>query len=182
MEFPPTGSATPVKENGVPFERHPVGYIILDQRLEHQGLTVVEGLVLEVLVLSVTLLAMTVVVPAVNVRSEVRHNLFLAFKESLNNVVKHAHATEVRITMQLAAPGLSLSVADNGSGFDPQALSAPRAGSHTGSGNGLKNIRSRLEQIGGRCVIHSSPGKETRIELFAPLASVSSELTTTRPQ
>ena len=120
--------------------------------------------------------------PALNVRSEVRHNLFLAFKESLNNVVKHAHATEVRITMQLAAPGLSLSVADNGSGFDPQALSAPRAGGHTGSGNGLTNIRSRLEQIGGRCVIHSTPGKETRVELFAPLANVSSELTTTRPQ
>ena len=120
-------------------------------------------------------------VPAMTVRSEVRHNLFLAFKESLNNIVKHANATEVRITMQLTATGLNLSVVDNGSGFDPGAVSASRAGGRTDSGNGLMNIRSRLEQIGGRCVIHSAPGEETRVELFVPLSNVSLELTTTRP-
>ena len=119
-------------------------------------------------------------VPAIAVRSEVRHNLFLAFKESLNNVVKHARATEVRITIHLDSPGLSLVVADNGAGFNARADSTPRVSGRANSGNGLNNIRSRLEHVGGRCAINSEPGKQTSVELFVPLSNMSSELTTTR--
>ncbi|MDW8310092.1 MAG: two-component regulator propeller domain-containing protein, partial [Verrucomicrobiales bacterium] len=51
--------------------------------------------------------------------AEVRHNLFLAFKEALNNVLKHAAATEVRLTLALEPNGFRLTVEDNGRGFAP---------------------------------------------------------------
>jgi signal transduction histidine kinase len=56
-------------------------------------------------------------VPARSITAEVRHHLFLAFKEALNNVVKHASATKVRVELKLAAEKLELLVADNGRGF-----------------------------------------------------------------
>ena len=46
-----------------------------------------------------------------------RHNVFLAFKEAVNNVVKHAHATEARVKLQLEPGQFILSVADNGRGL-----------------------------------------------------------------
>ena len=59
-------------------------------------------------------------------RSEVRHNLFLAVKETLNNTVKHSGATEVRVTLEFVPGGFRLLVADNGRGFDPSASASSR--------------------------------------------------------
>src|SRR4051794_10257220 len=81
--------------------------------------------------------------PAWPLTAEVRHNLFLALKEALHNVVKHAAATEVRVSLIPAAAGFSLVVEDNGKGFD--ATSAGTGASPDGSkltprisaGNGL---------------------------------------------
>ena len=56
--------------------------------------------------------------PAWPLTAEVRHNLFLAFKEALHNVVKHAAATEVRITLTPAEGSFVWEVEDNGRGFD----------------------------------------------------------------
>lgn len=107
--------------------------------------------------------------PDLTVRSEVRHNLFLAFKETLNNAVKHSKASEVRVTLELAAGGLNLVVADNGSGFDPAKALPASTGNRVISGYGIGGIRNRLEQVDGRVEIRSTPGSGTRVELYVPL-------------
>ena len=96
--------------------------------------------------------------------AEMRHNVFLAFKETLNNIVKHAGATEVLVALATQAWGFELVVRDNGNGFDPAAV-PPRPG----RGNGLKNIRQRLEKLGGRCEIHSAPGAGTEVKFLLPV-------------
>jgi signal transduction histidine kinase/ligand-binding sensor domain-containing protein len=107
-------------------------------------------------------------VPELVVRSETRHNLFLAFKEALNNAVKHSGASEVRVTLELVTGGFRLVVADNGSGFGPKK---PGMSSHRlVSGHGIVGIRKRLEQIGGRVDIESQSGEGVRVELFVPHA------------
>jgi signal transduction histidine kinase/ligand-binding sensor domain-containing protein len=107
--------------------------------------------------------------PDLTVRSEVRHNLFLAFKETLNNAVKHSGASEVRVNFELQPGGLQLVVADNGSGFNPDKKTALPAGDRVVSGYGMASIRARLEQVGGRVAIISQIGQGTRVELFVPL-------------
>jgi ligand-binding sensor domain-containing protein/signal transduction histidine kinase len=95
------------------------------------------------------------------ITAETRHNIFLAFKEALHNVVKHSGATEVSVFLNLEATGFNLVVRDNGKGFDPAAVPE-----RPGRGNGLKNMRQRLEKLGGHCEIHSSPGTGTEIKFF----------------
>jgi signal transduction histidine kinase len=99
-------------------------------------------------------------VPDMPLSTEERHNLFMAFKEALNNVLKHAGATEVRIGLSLRGDKLVLSVVDNGCGFTPNGHD---------SGNGLINMRNRLEQIGGVMTFESAPGNGTKVEMEAPL-------------
>jgi signal transduction histidine kinase len=114
-------------------------------------------------------LAMPLQMPECSVRSEVRHNLFLAFKETLHNAVKYSGANEVRISFQFVPGGFILAVVDNGSGFDPRRGVAAPERSRPAPGNGLRNIRSRLAQIQGRAEIHSALGEGTRVELFVPM-------------
>ena len=99
--------------------------------------------------------------------SEVRHNTFLAFKEALNNVVKHAQASEVRISLELRPDGLMLVVADNGRGFawGPHTGALGADGSRPGGGNGLANMQKRLEEVGGFCGWNTAPGEGTRAQL-----------------
>jgi len=94
--------------------------------------------------------------PAWPVAAKVRHGLFLAFKEALNNVAKHAVASVVRISVRTQDNGFELSITDDGKSFELEQ--GERAGR-----NGLANMRSRLAEIGGSCVIESEPGKGTRI-------------------
>jgi ligand-binding sensor domain-containing protein/signal transduction histidine kinase len=100
--------------------------------------------------------------PATHVDAEVRYNLFLALKETLNNIVKHAKATEVWLRLQLAPGRLTLEVEDNGKGLQP-------SGSHSterlASGHGLGNLQKRLLSVGGRCEVESVAGKGTRVAL-----------------
>jgi len=95
------------------------------------------------------------------ITAEMRHNVFLAFKEALHNVVKHAGAQEAFIVLATDEAGFHLSVRDNGNGFEPAAVPV-----RPGRGNGLKNMRQRLEKIGGRCDIQSAPGSGTEIKFF----------------
>jgi signal transduction histidine kinase/ligand-binding sensor domain-containing protein len=114
--------------------------------------------------------------PVANLRAEVRHNLFLAMKEALNNVVKHAHATEVRVRLELFARAFKLTIEDNGRGLGAgDATEAARQG-RVSSGHGLLNLRKRLESAGGQCVVDSKPGRGTRVEMTVPLDVVSPEL------
>ena len=103
--------------------------------------------------------------PTQPVAAEVRHNLFLAFKEALHNIVKHAAANEVRVELRLDAAQLTLQVADDGSGFG----TGTPAGRIT-CGNGLANMQQRLEEIGGVCEIQSEPGRGTTVTFIVPCA------------
>ena len=106
--------------------------------------------------------------PSQPVTAETRHNLFLAFKEALNNVVKHAAATEVRVELKLEPSRLVLTIEDNGRGFlaNPQLVSQP---DRISSGYGLVNMKRRLADIGGLCEISSDPGRGTTVSFSVPL-------------
>jgi two-component system, NarL family, sensor kinase len=92
--------------------------------------------------------------------------LFRVTQQALDNVNRHARAT--RVTIRLAAhrrwgsPGTSLTVSDNGRGFDVAAVER-----RPGGGIGLLNIRERIDALGGRLLVRSSP-KGTEVEAFLP--------------
>ncbi len=91
--------------------------------------------------------------PDVQLSAEARHNLYLASKEALHNVVKHSGATEVWIRLNIEAGTFTLAIEDNGRGLDPACV--------PGRGNGLGNMRRRLEDVGGSCDFSSAPGSGT---------------------
>lgn len=104
--------------------------------------------------------------PIVRLSAETRHHVFLAFKEALNNVVKHAQATEVRVTLDLESSYFLLGIHDNGRGFElPPAQNAVERGAAPPEGNGILNMRQRLREIGGACEVHSESGRGTRVNL-----------------
>jgi len=105
--------------------------------------------------------------PSVRMTAEVRHSLFLAVKESLRNVVRHAHASEVVMELTVAPHQLEIVIADDGQGFDGPANPA---------GNGLANLRDRLAGVGGHCEITSRPGAGTRVSMALPLPKNSTDL------
>jgi len=100
--------------------------------------------------------------PAWLLSSQLRHNLLLAFKEALNNSLKHAAATEVQVTLELGRDEFVITLRDNGRGFDQSRVADGRSDTRRG-GNGLGNLRRRLATIGGRCDIISTPGSGTSI-------------------
>ena len=108
-------------------------------------------------------LEIPVQLPRFSLSAEVRHGLFLVVKEALNNVAKHARASEVRVEVSVAEADLQVLVEDNGRGFDP-AQPAPER-----KGNGLGNMRKRLEALGGRLELLTAPGQGTRLKLSVPL-------------
>ena len=110
--------------------------------------------------------------PDWNLSAEVRHNLYLAFKEALNNVVRHAGASEVRISLQPLPSGQSfrLQVEDDGKGFE-EGQATPQNSDRVANGNGLHNLRRRMEQLGGACTIESAPGVGTKVTLIVTLKS-----------
>lgn len=116
-------------------------------------------------------LQVPVVFPERTVRSDVRHNLFLAFKETLNNVVRHSGADEVKVSICQEGNLLKILVADNGHGavVQPAAADSPRPIRLVG-GHGFTNIQSRLEKIGGQSRVTSTAGQGTIVELSAPLS------------
>ncbi|HTV40777.1 MAG TPA: two-component regulator propeller domain-containing protein [Candidatus Sulfotelmatobacter sp.] len=114
-------------------------------------------------------------VPATQIEAELRYNLFLALKETLNNIVKHAQATEVWLRLRLDAGAFTLVVEDNGHGFGANDGGKPAHSSERlNSGLGLSNLKKRLEVIGGRCVMQSTPGKGTRVEMAVTLNGTTS--------
>ena len=90
-----------------------------------------------------------------------RHELFLAFKEALTNVVRHSGATEVRLGVQLIGDRLRLSIADNGGGLG--------GGTSKQGSDGLINMRMRVEKMGRRFEITSKPDRGTTLRFYAPL-------------
>lgn len=99
--------------------------------------------------------------PSYPLPADMRHNVFLAVKEALNNVLKHSQATEVCVRMSESASRVQVLIEDNGCGFDSRM---------TGMGNGLGNMRKRLEELGGRFDISSAAGHGAKIKLEIDLS------------
>ena len=91
---------------------------------------------------------------------DAKRELYLMSKEVLQNVVKHSDATEVILAINPQGRHLAITIADNGNGFDPAAAA---------SGFGLANLRTRAEQLGGRCAIETQLGQGTRVSISVPL-------------
>ena len=92
---------------------------------------------------------------------EQRRDVYLIYKEAMNNIIKHASASNVWISLQWQSGKLCMKIKDDGKGFEPVIIS------HR---NGLKNIRSRTEKWKGSTAIEAAPGKGTLIEIIIPLA------------
>jgi signal transduction histidine kinase len=90
---------------------------------------------------------------------QIGHQLYCVVLESLTNVQKHADASRVEIVGTTVPEGISLTIVDNGKGFDP-ALPA--------SGYGLQNMRDRVLSLGGRLTISSQPHTGAKIEVLIP--------------
>jgi signal transduction histidine kinase len=99
-------------------------------------------------------------IPERNVPTDVRHNLFLAAKEAIHNAVQHAQANEVRFRVEVSDTKLVMTVADNGRGL--------RSGGSERGEDGLRNLRARMEEIGGRLEIESTSGAGTRLVFSYP--------------
>jgi signal transduction histidine kinase len=99
-------------------------------------------------------------VPDAPIGAAARHGLFLAFKEAVNNTAKHAHAHAATVRIELTADAIIVTLADDGVGFAENELGHP--------GNGLGNLRSRLQALGGSADIASAPGRGTTVTLRLP--------------
>jgi signal transduction histidine kinase/ligand-binding sensor domain-containing protein len=108
------------------------------------------------------------VVPLVSLLPEIRRNAFLVVKESLNNVVKHSGASSVRIVFFLEPAFLEIRIADDGCGFDAERRVGIGGGQRSG-GNGLGNIRRRLESLGGTLCIESAAAQGTLVIARMPI-------------
>jgi signal transduction histidine kinase len=88
--------------------------------------------------------------PNIVVNGEIRRNVFLVVKEALNNILKHAKATEVNITLERVPDGLKLYIHDNGTGIDFEKLRQ--------FGNGLKNMKKRMADVNIEFSIENKEG------------------------
>lgn len=95
-------------------------------------------------------------VPHIRISNESSRNLFSVVKEALQNVVKHAEATALDFSITLVGDELHISIRDNGKGF---SISAPP------SGNGLRNMRSRMERSGGSIDFLNGQGSEVKLNI-----------------
>ncbi len=103
---------------------------------------------------------------ATELNAHFRQEIFLAFKEALHNVVRHAAATEVRLRASLQDGHFVIEIQDNGVGF---AFGTPRGDSN---GRGLPGMQRRLRSLGGICQINSPPGGGTCVRLELPRTSL----------
>lgn len=96
-------------------------------------------------------------IPAIQVESQVRRNIFLCVKEALNNIIKHADATCTELHIMPVKDTLIIKIKDNGHGLS--------ASPEKEIGNGLRNIRNRMAAIGGKAAIYNSNGAVIELEV-----------------
>jgi signal transduction histidine kinase len=97
----------------------------------------------------------------ISLGADLRREVFLIFKESINNIVRHSGCTRADLKFVIADGRLELSLHDNGKGFDPERVH---------EGNGLPNVRQRATKLGGSLEIISGNGHGTMVKLGIPLA------------
>ena len=101
--------------------------------------------------------------PAEELRLDVRTQVLYITREALSNAARHSVATRVDVTLHSDSDGLSLTVADNGRGFDPAEVG--------GAGHfGLTNMAARAASVGGSLAVNSAPTTGTRIIVRIPAA------------
>ncbi|HWF18060.1 MAG TPA: ATP-binding protein [Verrucomicrobiae bacterium] len=93
--------------------------------------------------------------------SNVRHSVFLACKEALNNIVRHSGASEVEFKVEAPDQELFIGIRDNGKGI--------QSGGFTPGNDGVLGMQKRLQEFGGSCRITGEPGKGTTVEFRLPL-------------
>ncbi len=89
---------------------------------------------------------------------EMRHNLFLTVREALSNAAKHSQATEISLAVRTVGSHVKILIRDDGLGFEAASAEA-------GERNGLKNMRQRIEALGGQFNVDTAPGQGTIITL-----------------
>lgn len=100
-------------------------------------------------------------VSAIKFSMQQRQHLYLLFKEAINNIAKYANANNAIVTIKCVNEIISLSIADDGKGFD--------LNNHK-SGNGLLNMQQRTEFLKGKCSIKTQPGTGTNININFPVS------------
>ncbi|MGC4016982.1 MAG: ATP-binding protein [Luteolibacter sp.] len=101
-------------------------------------------------------------IPEMSVGPRRRHHIALATREALNNAVKHADPASILLRITLGNNKLVVLIQDDGSGF---------AVEYAASGDGLRNLKRRMEDCGGNCEIVSQRGKGTAVTLTVPLGA-----------
>jgi signal transduction histidine kinase/streptogramin lyase len=101
--------------------------------------------------------------PAVNIPPDVRHNVFLAAKEAVTNIVRHSGASAARLRVKLAPTSFTIEIEDDGKGLGDLDEKAAR------NRNGLRGMRKRMAEIGGQFELGPAPQRGTVIRLTAPL-------------
>jgi signal transduction histidine kinase len=96
----------------------------------------------------------------IKVGANTRRELFLMFKEAVNNAVRHSGCTRADVEFRDEAGGLTLRVSDDGRGFDV---------ARAATGHGLASMRDRTEALGGRLEVVSEPGQGTTLTFTIPL-------------
>ena len=102
--------------------------------------------------------------PAHPLDSRKRHGIFLAFKEALNNIVRHSSAREVHLSIGVVDGELDISLSDDGQGFDPAVVAA--------GADGLAGMKNRIRQLGGSCIIESKKGAGTTVRFKISLERI----------
>ncbi len=101
-------------------------------------------------------------IPPVTLPTDCRHQVFLAAKEALTNVLKHSGAGQVTLGLARHPAAFEIVIEDDGGGFDT-------AGARPGGGNGLANMEHRLRSVSGRFESRDAPGGGTRISFVVPV-------------
>lgn len=103
------------------------------------------------------------------VDSNIRREVFLVFKESVNNIAKHSDAGKVEVRLKISDRMIELDVTDDGAGFDNVAPSFEDTFHSEGySGNGIPSMRKRAKEMGGYLEIETARGNGTKIRLRMP--------------
>jgi signal transduction histidine kinase len=111
--------------------------------------------------------------------ADLRREIYLIFKECVNNLVKHSQATKAEFDVRRENECLIVEIKDNGRGFVAESLRAATSSAYAADigegtarsfgGNGLRNMRRRAENLGGEFQIDSAPGEGTRLQIKIPV-------------
>jgi len=94
--------------------------------------------------------------PDIEISGEDRRNIYLAVKEAVHNIIKHSGAGKISLSVSCNT-NLSICIRDDGKGFNNSG--------ETKGGNGLRNMRQRMKNIGGNLIMQSKDGTSVLFEI-----------------